>query len=74
MKNKDVFEKLFAELSEEFPTLAQVLLKERDIYLASFLKEAVQQRVLMPNGGKRFCSTDRFVSIIKKIKIFKFKK
>jgi len=53
MKNKDVFEKLFAELSEEFPTLAQVLLKERDIYLASFLKEAVQQRVLMPNGESR---------------------
>ena len=51
MKNKDVLEELLTELGETFPEITQVLIDERDRYLAHMIRSAPGDRIVAVVGA-----------------------
>lgn len=50
LKNKDIFEQLLDEFSTKFPTFAEVLLKERDLYLTHQLRNHQGSKIVAVIG------------------------
>ena len=54
MKDQDLLMELLHEISDSFPSLAQVIIAERDVYLAHSLLQA--KDIAARNLGKTYCS------------------
>lgn len=57
MKDQDLLMELLHEISDSFPSLAQVIIAERDAYLAYSLLQA--KDIAAKNLGKAYCAIYR---------------
>jgi len=62
-KEKDLLEKLLEEMSGEFPAITQVLLSERDVYLANSLWQAATS-VRIDRAGNTMPNTKPIVGVV----------